>query len=62
MVGTGLDRASILYLRYDGKVQQRGRQSVVDMFKTDPTIRVMLLTLSCGAVGYVAELAPSSHS
>jgi SNF2 family DNA or RNA helicase len=61
MVGTGLDRASIPYLRYDGKVPQKDRQSVVDMFKTDPAIRVMLLTLSCGAVGYVAVSASGGH-
>jgi SWI/SNF-related matrix-associated actin-dependent regulator of chromatin subfamily A3 len=51
IVGTGLERVSIPYIRYDGKVPQKDRQSVLDQFKTDPTIRVMLLTLSCGAVG-----------
>lgn len=51
MVETGLDRASLRSIRFDGKVPQKERQSVVDKFKTDPTIRVMLLTLSCGAVG-----------
>jgi SWI/SNF-related matrix-associated actin-dependent regulator of chromatin subfamily A3 len=51
IVGMGLERASIPYIRYDGKVPQKDRQSVLDQFKTDPTIRVMLLTLSCGAVG-----------
>jgi SNF2 family DNA or RNA helicase len=51
MVETFLERASLRSIRFDGKVPQNERQSVVDKFKTDPTIRVMLLTLSCGAVG-----------
>ena len=53
VIGKGLNRESIPYVRYDGKVPQKDRQSVLDQFKTDPSIRIMLLTLSCGAVGYV---------
>jgi SWI/SNF-related matrix-associated actin-dependent regulator of chromatin subfamily A3 len=52
IVETGLNRASISNIRFDGKVPQKERQSVVDKFRTDRNIRVMLLTLSCGAVGY----------
>jgi SNF2 family DNA or RNA helicase len=51
IVETGLNRASISNIRFDGKVPQKERQSVVDKFRTDRNIRVMLLTLSCGAVG-----------
>jgi SWI/SNF-related matrix-associated actin-dependent regulator of chromatin subfamily A3 len=57
VIRIGLDRESISYVRYDGKVPHKDRQSVLDRFKTDTTIRVMLLTLSCGAVGYVVTLA-----
>lgn len=51
MVEKGLKNAGIRSIRFDGSVPQKERQSVVDGFKADPGIRVMLLTLSCGAVG-----------
>lgn len=53
IVEAGLNQASLCSIRFDGKVPQKERQSVVDRFKKDPNIRVMLLTLSCGAVGQV---------
>lgn len=51
MVEKGLEKAGIRSVRFDGSVLQKERQSVVDRFKADSGIRVMLLTLSCGAVG-----------
>lgn len=51
VVEKGLSDAGIRSIRFDGRVPQKERQSVVDSFKADPGIRVMLLTLSCGAVG-----------
>ena len=51
VVEAGLKEASIPCLRFDGKVPQKQRQSKVDSFRHDTSIRVMLLTLSCGAVG-----------
>jgi len=54
VVEAGLNDANIQTIRFDGKVPQRERQGVIDRFRSDPSIRVMLLTLSCGAVGYVA--------
>lgn len=51
LVESGLSGAGIRSVRFDGKVPQAQRQSVLNQFKADPTIRVMLLTLSCGAVG-----------
>lgn len=52
LVEAGLNEASIQNTRFDGKVPQKERQGVVDRFKADAGVRVMLLTLSCGAVGY----------
>ncbi|KDN69905.1 putative WD domain-containing protein [Colletotrichum sublineola] len=51
IVKVGLDQAGIPVLRYDGKVPQKERQRVVERFRNEPSIRVLLLTLSCGAVG-----------
>ena len=51
VVEKGLSDAGIRSIRFDGKVPQKQRQYVIDSFKADPDIRVMLLTLSCGAVG-----------
>ena len=51
LVEMGLRAADIKYVRFDGKVRQQDRQAVIDGFRKDPTVRVFLLTLSCGAVG-----------
>lgn len=51
MVEAGLRRASISVLRFDGKVRQAEHQQVVDRFQQDSSVKVLLLTLSCGAVG-----------
>ncbi|KAH7171392.1 P-loop containing nucleoside triphosphate hydrolase protein [Dactylonectria macrodidyma] len=56
----GLNKASIKTLRFDGKVPQKDRQNVLDRFRTDPNVRVLLLTLSCGAVGLT--LTAASHA
>jgi SNF2 family DNA or RNA helicase len=53
VIERGLNQANIQSTRFDGKVSQKDRGIVVEKFKKDPNIRVMLLTLSCGAVGYV---------
>ncbi|KAK0630872.1 SNF2 family N-terminal domain-containing protein, partial [Bombardia bombarda] len=61
LVQVGLDKASILNVRFDGKVPQKQRKSVIDKFKRDPTVRVLLLTLSCGAVGLTLTEASRAY-
>ncbi|KAI1084857.1 P-loop containing nucleoside triphosphate hydrolase protein [Whalleya microplaca] len=61
IVQAGLDRAGLQSIRFDGKGPQKERQTVVNKFKTDPTIRVMLLTLSCGAVGLTLTVATRAY-
>lgn len=56
MVQKGLDDAGIARVQFDGKVPQKDRQPILERFKTDPGLRVMLLTLSCGATGFVFDL------
>ena len=51
IVEAGLKQALIPCLRFDGKVPQKDRQGVVERFRNDPSVRILLLTLSCGAVG-----------
>ncbi len=51
LVGIGLDQAGISYLRFDGKVHQKQRSAVIEKFRKDRTVKVFLLTLSCGAAG-----------
>lgn len=53
LIKAELDKENIPSTRFDGKIPQKDRQSVVETFESDPSIRVMLLTLSCGAVGQV---------
>ncbi|KAL2128220.1 hypothetical protein VTI74DRAFT_9476 [Chaetomium olivicolor] len=61
VVEKGLSEAGIRSIRFDGSVPQKGRQSVVDSFTADPGIRVMLLTLSCGAVGLTLTVASRAY-
>lgn len=39
-------------VRFDGHVSLKDRQAAIQKFRNDPTVEVMLLTLSCGAVGF----------
>jgi SNF2 family DNA or RNA helicase len=50
-VEAGIKHSGISYVRFDGKVPQKERQSVINKFRGDATVKVILLTLSCGAVG-----------
>lgn len=52
IVEAALQQAHISSVRYDGKVSQAQRQSVLNEFKLNSNVRIMLLTLQCGAVGY----------
>ncbi|KAI1208369.1 SNF2 family N-terminal domain-containing protein [Annulohypoxylon truncatum] len=61
IVQAGLNDAGIRSIRFDGKVPQKDRQSAIDSFRTDPSIRVMLLTLSCGAVGLTLTVASRAY-
>lgn len=58
VVQAGLLQAGIQALRFDGEVPQRDRQGVIERFRSDMSVRVLLLTLSCGAVGYTC---PETH-
>lgn len=53
IVEAGLKQAGIRSVRLDGKVAQAQRQPVLNEFKANPEVRVILVTLQCGAVGYV---------
>ncbi|KAH6619377.1 SNF2 family N-terminal domain-containing protein [Chaetomium sp. MPI-SDFR-AT-0129] len=61
VVEKGLGNAGIRSSRFDGSVPQKERQSVVDRFRADPGVRVMLLTLSCGAVGLTLTVASRAY-
>ncbi|KAK3324554.1 SNF2 family N-terminal domain-containing protein [Cercophora scortea] len=57
----GLEQEGIQCVRFDGTVPQKERQGVVEQFRKDPNIRVMLLTLSCGAVGLNLTVASRAY-
>ncbi|PHH86174.1 hypothetical protein CDD83_10630 [Cordyceps sp. RAO-2017] len=61
IVEAGLSQAGISSVRFDGKVPQKERQTVIGRFRTDPSVRVMLLTLSCGAVGLTLTEASRAY-
>ena len=55
-----LCRARIRYVRYDGAVSPTNRIAVLDVFRNDPAVPVMLITTACGAVGL--DLTSASHA
>ncbi|KAK5656662.1 hypothetical protein OQA88_4642 [Cercophora sp. LCS_1] len=61
LVEAGLKQTGISYLRFDGTLPQRQRQSVIETFRRDQKIRVFLLTLSCGAVGLTLTEASRAY-
>ncbi|KAH0560094.1 hypothetical protein GP486_003387 [Trichoglossum hirsutum] len=50
-IQSALGNASVQCVRVDGRVSARNRAIAFDAFRTDPTVRVILLTISCGAEG-----------
>ena len=48
-----LRNRSIGYIRFDGKVSNKQRGIRLKNFKADATVRIALMTISCGSVGYV---------
>ncbi|KAL6830835.1 SNF2 family N-terminal domain-containing protein [Trichoderma sp. SZMC 28015] len=61
IIEVGLKHACIPCLRFDGKVAQKDRHAVIERFRKDPTIRVLLVTLSCGAVGLTLTEASRAY-
>ncbi|KAI0114319.1 SNF2 family N-terminal domain-containing protein [Nemania sp. FL0031] len=61
LIVRGLEEEGIKSVRFDGKVPQKDRQAVVSSFNSDPNIRVILLTLSCGAVGLTLTAASRAY-
>ncbi|KAL7799056.1 SNF2 family N-terminal domain-containing protein [Trichoderma ceciliae] len=61
IIEVGLKQACIPCLRFDGKVAQKDRHAVIKQFRKDPTVRVLLVTLSCGAVGLTLTEASRAY-
>ena len=54
-----MKQANIACVRIDGKVSPSARSRLLDQYRQDPDVKVMLITTSCGAVGYVEPRASS---
>jgi SNF2 family DNA or RNA helicase len=50
VIQAALEQAQIQSVRFDGKVSQNQRQPVLNKFKSNPSVRIILLTLDCRAV------------
>ncbi|KAF5716210.1 alpha-1 6-mannosyltransferase subunit [Fusarium mundagurra] len=61
VIQAGLDHESIPFLRFDGTIMQKERHNVIERFRNDPRIRVLLLTLTCGAVGLTLTEASRAY-
>ncbi|KAH7068216.1 DNA repair protein rad5, partial [Paraphoma chrysanthemicola] len=51
LAARGLSEASIVYTRYDGNTSPANRSLALRKFRQDPAISVILMTISCAAVG-----------
>jgi SWI/SNF-related matrix-associated actin-dependent regulator of chromatin subfamily A3 len=51
MVEKAIRDAGIGYVRIEGKVSPSDRAHILERYRHDPNIKVMLITTSCGAVG-----------
>ncbi|RYN29109.1 hypothetical protein AA0112_g7382 [Alternaria arborescens] len=51
LIKKGLSRASITFTRYDGNTTPTNRSLALENFREDPNISVILMTISCAAVG-----------
>ncbi|KEF61566.1 uncharacterized protein A1O9_03134, partial [Exophiala aquamarina CBS 119918] len=51
LAASALNVANIRFVRYDGKVSERDRALALAKFSSDPDTKVILFTISCGAVG-----------
>lgn len=46
-----LEQAPIPFVRVDGRISSKKRGIAFDQFRDDPSIKVLLLSISCGAEG-----------
>ncbi|KAI0400766.1 SNF2 family N-terminal domain-containing protein [Xylaria palmicola] len=61
VVEQGLKQAQIEHLRFDGTIPQKERKGILDRFRTDSAVKVLLLTLTCGAVGLTLTEASRAY-
>lgn len=51
MIQRALQSDNIQFVRIDGSVPHKNRQHILNQFRNDPHVTVILITTSCGAVG-----------
>jgi SNF2 family DNA or RNA helicase len=51
MVQRGLVAANIGFVRINGNVTAKNRIAAVEQLREDPRIRLIILTIACGACG-----------
>jgi SWI/SNF-related matrix-associated actin-dependent regulator of chromatin subfamily A3 len=52
LIEKGLSHTALTHTRYDGNTTQANRSLALKKFRQDPSISVILMTISCSAVGY----------
>jgi SWI/SNF-related matrix-associated actin-dependent regulator of chromatin subfamily A3 len=61
VVEIALKQIGCQYVRYDGRVTAKKRAAVLKAFRNDPKIKVLLLSISCGAVGLNLTVASRAY-
>lgn len=51
-----LEEHNIPYVRIDGKVPLKNRTAALRKFQADDSIRVILLSITCGGAGFVTSI------
>lgn len=60
LVQSMLEQAPVPFVRVDGRVSSKKRGIAFDQFRDDPSIKVLLLSISCGAEGL--NLTAATHA
>ena len=52
VIEQALEQATIVFTRYDGRMQKAKRDLVLSNFANDPAVQVLLVSITCGGQGY----------
>jgi SWI/SNF-related matrix-associated actin-dependent regulator of chromatin subfamily A3 len=61
LVELSLKGSNLQYVRFDGKVSASKRITALQSFQSDPKVKVLLLSITCGAVGLNLTVASRAY-
>lgn len=61
IIEIALSRSGYVYGRYDGVMNAKVKERNLDRFKSDPLLRILLISVKCGSVGLVCQACISLY-